>query len=72
MGHYSAQFLTSQSGVPLGACVVKISYRPGGGFDNILPAKYNDNAADNADLKLAVAKECTTFDFDVKMDRPLP
>jgi hypothetical protein len=71
-GHYSAQFLRGQSGVPLGACVVKITYRPNGGFENILPAQYNDKAAGNPALKLTVPTEGTTFNFDVKMDRPLP
>jgi hypothetical protein len=67
-GHYAAQFLTSQSGVPLGECVVQISYRPNGGFDNILPAQYNEKAADNPALRLTVPKEGTTFNYDVKME----
>jgi|GEM_PF-2319629 len=70
-GRYAAQFLTNQSGVPLGACVVQISYCPNGG-NNLLPAQYNEKAADNPSLRLTVPKEGATFDFDVKMDRPLP
>jgi hypothetical protein len=70
-GRYAAQFLTNQSGVPLGACVVQISYCPNGG-PNILPTEYNEQAADNPALKLTVPKEGTTFNFDVKTDKPLP
>ncbi len=70
-GRYAAQFLTGQSGVPLGACVAQIAYRPNG-FQNILPAEYNEKAADNPALRLTIPKEGTTFNFDVKMNGPLP
>ncbi len=70
-GRYSAQFLTNQSGVPLGACVVQITYCPNGS-KNLLPAEYSEKAAENPDLNLTIPKEGTTFDFDVKTDMPLP
>lgn len=70
-GRYSAQFLMAQSGVPLGPCVVKMAYRPNG-FENILPDTYDSKAADNPALHLTVPKEGTTFNFDVKTDKPLP
>jgi hypothetical protein len=70
-GRYTAQFLTNQSGVPLGACVVQISYCPQGG-PNVLPDEFSAKAAENPALNLVVPKEGTTFDFDVKTDQPLP
>jgi hypothetical protein len=69
-GQYSAVFLPNQSGVPLGKCVVRISYSPGGG-KNILPAEYDEKAADNPALNLTIPKEGTTFNFDVKTDKPI-
>jgi len=70
-GGYVAQFLTEQSGVPLGSCIVQVSYCPHGG-PNALPAEYNEKTADNPALHLQVPKEGTTFNFDVKTDKPLP
>jgi hypothetical protein len=70
-GRYIAEFLTNQSGVPLGACVVKIAYRPSG-FKNVLPAEYDEKAAENPALNLTIPKEGTTFNFDVKTDKPIP
>lgn len=70
-GRYTAQFLMNQSGVPLGACVVRITHHPNGG-PNVLPDRYSAKADEDPALHLTVPKEGTTFDFDVKMDRPLP
>lgn len=70
-GRYTAQFITGQSGVPLGACVVRIAYRPNG-FENVLPAQYDEKADDNPALCLTIPKEGTTFNFDVKTDKPIP
>lgn len=71
-GRYTAQFLINQSGVPLGDCVVRISYTPGGGPINLLPEKYYERAEEIPELRLTVPKEGTTFNFDVKTDKPLP
>lgn len=73
LGHYNAQFLERQTGVPLGQCVVKLAfYNDAARAHNLLPATYHEKAAENPALNLDIPKEGTTFNFDVKMDRSLP
>lgn len=72
-GSYSAKFLEHQMGVPLGPCTVTISlYRDGQRVTNLIPPKYNENAAENPELRITIPKEGMTFNYDVKTDKPLP
>jgi hypothetical protein len=69
-GRYSAQLLPNQSGAPVGQCTVKLGLYAGG--VNTLPAEYHEKASENPALQLTVPPEGTTFDFDVKTDKPIP
>lgn len=72
-GRYEARFLQQQKGVSLGPCVARISlFRDGTRTNNLIPPVYNENAADNPDLRLTIPKEGMTFNYDVKLDKPLP
>lgn len=71
-GHYRAQFLAKQTGVPLGSCVVQFKLHHGDGMRNYLPAKFNEQAVKNPELNLNVTDEGLVFDYDIKYDGELP
>jgi hypothetical protein len=71
-GRYTAQFLNTQSGVPLGDCVVRITYNPGGSPNNVLPESYSTHAEENPELRLTVPAAGLEFNYDIKTDKPLP
>jgi len=71
-GRYKAEFLSSQSGVALGRCVVQLSIFRGESMRNYLPKKFNEDAASNPDFNLDVVKGGITFDYDIKYDGEIP
>ena len=72
-GYYEAQFVSRQSGVPLGPCVVQFAiYRNGNYMRNYLPAEFNENAAENPELNLDVPDEGVVFDYDIKYNGEIP
>jgi len=71
-GNYEAQFVSSQSGVVLGPCVVQLSVFRGDSPHNYLPKEFNENASENPDFNLDIAKEGLKFDYDIKYDGEIP
>ncbi len=71
-GHYEAQLLADQAGVPLGPCLVQLSLFREQEFKNYLPAKFNEQAADNPDLNLVIGEDGLVFDYDIQYDGALP
>ncbi len=71
-GRYKAEFLTTQSGVALGSCVVQLSIYRGDSMKNYLPKKFNEDAASNPDYHLDVTKGGIHFDYDIKYDGEIP
>lgn len=71
-GRYTARFLTTQSGVALGKCVVQFSIYRGESTRNYLPKKFNEDAAKNPDFNLDVVKGGIVFDYDLKYDGEIP
>jgi hypothetical protein len=71
-GRYSAQFVSTQSGVPLGPCVVQFSMFKGAAPKNYLPKEFNENAAANPELHLTIPASGLSFDYDIKYSGPLP
>ncbi|MBI1247907.1 hypothetical protein GC197_08725 [bacterium] len=71
-GNYQAEFVSTQSGVALGPCVVQFALYPGKSEKNCLPAKFNTKAADNPDLHLNVTEEGLAFDYDIVYDGVIP
>ncbi|XZE46646.1 hypothetical protein SH467x_001938 [Pirellulaceae bacterium SH467] len=71
-GRYRAEFLTTQSGVVLGPCVVQLSIYRGESMKNYLPKKFNEDAASNPEFNLNVVEGGITFDYDIKYDGEIP
>jgi hypothetical protein len=71
-GRYRAEFLSSQSGVALGRCVVQLSIYRGESMRNYLPKKFNEEAASNPDFNLEVIEGGITFNYDIKYDGEIP
>jgi hypothetical protein len=71
-GRYRAEFLTTQSGVVLGPCVVQLSIYRGESMKNYLPKKYNEESASNPEFNLNVVEGGITFDYDIKYDGEIP
>ncbi|AMV33387.1 hypothetical protein VN12_14775 [Pirellula sp. SH-Sr6A] len=71
-GRYRAEFLTTQSGVVLGSCVVQLSIYRGESMKNYLPKKFNEDAASNPEFNLNVVEGGITFDYDIKYDGEIP
>jgi hypothetical protein len=71
-GRYKAEFLSTQSGVALGKCVVQFSIYRGESMRNYLPKKFNEDAAANPDFNLDVVKGGITFNYDLKYDGEIP
>ncbi len=71
-GRYKAEFVASQSGVPLGPCVVQFSIYRGDSMKNYLPKEFNEKAADNPAFHLDVKKGGAVFDYDIKYNGEIP
>jgi|JI7StandDraft_1071085.scaffolds.fasta_scaffold343435_1 hypothetical protein len=71
-GKYKAEFLTTQSGVALGPCVVQMSIYRGESMKNYLPKKFNEESANNPEFQLDVVKGGIKFDYDIKYDGEIP
>jgi hypothetical protein len=71
-GHYRAQLLAKQTGVPLGPCVAQFLLYHGDGNRNYLPAKFNEEASKIPELNLNVTEDGLVFDYDIKYDGELP
>lgn len=71
-GRYRAEFLTTQSGVALGPCVVQFSIYRGDSMKNYLPKKFNENADSNPEFHLDIPEEGIVFDYDIKYDGEIP
>jgi hypothetical protein len=71
-GRYKAEFLSTQSGVALGPCVVQLSIFRGESMKNYLPKKFNEDSASNPEFKLDVVQGGITFDYDIKYDGEIP
>ena len=71
-GRYKAEFLSTQSGVVLGACVVQLSIYRGESMKNYLPKKFNENAASILEFHLDLTKGGITFDYDIKHYGEIP
>lgn len=71
-GRYKAEFLSTQSGVALGSCVVQLSIYRGESMKNYLPKKFNEDAASIPAFHLDVTKGGIIFDYDVKYDGEIP
>ncbi len=71
-GKYKAKFISSQSGVALGPCVVEFSIYRGNSPKNYLPKKFNVNAAQTPDFHLDITEKGMVFDYDIVYDGEVP
>ena len=71
-GRYSADFVSSQSGVVLGGCTVELSIFRGDSTRNYLPPEFNSNPPKHEEFKLDITKKGQTFDYDIKYDVEIP
>lgn len=71
-GRYSMAYTSSQSGVPLGPCVVEFSVYRGESMHNYLPKEFNEKAADNPAYHVDVPAQGLTFDHDIKFTGEIP
>ncbi len=71
-GRYRADFTSSQSGVPLGRCVVEFSVYRGESPHNYLPKEFNENASENPAYHLDVPADGLEFNYDITYDGEIP
>jgi len=72
-GRYKAEFVSNQSGVVLGPCVVQFSVFRGGNYmTNYLPAKFNQNAENTPEFNLDIPAKGIVFNYDIKHDGKIP
>lgn len=71
-GKYAARFVSNQSGVALGPCVVELAIYRGDSPRNYLPTKFNSKAADNPDFQLNVTESGLVFDYDIVYEGTIP
>jgi len=71
-GKYKARFVSTQSGVALGPCVVELSIFRGNSPKNFLPKEFNVHAAKNPDFHLDISENGLTFDYDIIYDGEIP
>lgn len=71
-GKYRAQFVSSQSGVALGPCVVELSIYRGDSPHNYLPKEFNVKAEENPDLNLEITEDGLVFNYDIVYAGKIP
>lgn len=71
-GRYRAEFTYTQSGVPLGPCVVQFSVYRGESTHNYLPKEFNENASENPAYHVDVPAQGLEFNYDIKYDGEIP
>lgn len=71
-GRYRAGFTSTQSGVPLGPCVVQFSVYRGESPRNYLPTEFNENASENPAYHIDVPADGLEFHYDIKYDGEIP
>lgn len=71
-GRYAARFVSNQSGVALGPCVVELAIYRGDSPRNYLPKQFNTKAADNPEFQLNVTENGLVFDYDIIYDGEIP
>ena len=71
-GRYRAQFVSTQSGVALGPCVVELGIYRGDSPRNYLPPEFNKQAEANPDLNLEITEEGLVFNYDIVYSGEIP
>lgn len=71
-GQYRARFVSTQSGVALGPCVVELSIYRGDSPRNYLPKQFNVNAEDNPDFNLEITEDGLVFNYDIVYAGEIP
>lgn len=71
-GNYKAQFVSRQSGVVLGPCVVEFSVFRGDSPKNYLPKEFNEEAHKNPEFHLDITEAGLKFDYDIDYDGEIP
>lgn len=71
-GRYAARFVSNQSGVALGPCVVELGIYRGDSPRNYLPKQFNSQAANNPDFQLDITEDGLEFNYDIVYDGQIP
>ncbi|MCC9628045.1 Ig-like domain-containing protein [Blastopirellula sp. JC732] len=71
-GRYRARFVSTQSGVALGPCVVELSIYRGDSPRNYLPKQFNLQAEANPDFNLEVTESGLVFNYDIVYAGDIP